>query len=264
MITKNEIGISIITVVYNSVKTIESTILSVINQTYKNLEYVVIDGASTDGTVNIIKKYEKNITHWKSEPDKGIYDAMNKGIAVSTGDYLYFLNSDDYLLDNFVIEEVARFLINNPRDIVYGSVMLVYGIYKIQKKYDYRFTKKNLVKALQPHHQATFMKRDVIIALNKFNPAYKTAADFDLFCKAFKNGYTHCFFDRIISVFNCGGAGSRDNTIWEISSIIKEYFGSFYSNKFFLVKFLYNKVKSIAAKTGVLNVYHRIKKLQLL
>ena len=89
--------ISVVTVSYNAVSTIEQTILSVINQTYPNIEYVIIDGESTDGTVDVIKKYADRITYWVSEPDKGIYDAMNKGMGISTGDFLIFIGGASLL-----------------------------------------------------------------------------------------------------------------------------------------------------------------------
>jgi glycosyltransferase involved in cell wall biosynthesis len=102
----NNTLISIITVVYNGVSTIEQTILSVINQTYKNIEYIIIDGSSTDGTVDIIKKYEKHLIYWVSEPDKGIYDAMNKGIRKATGEWLNFMNSGDIFSDISVLKNI--------------------------------------------------------------------------------------------------------------------------------------------------------------
>ena len=100
----NNFKISIVTVSFNAVKTIEQTILSVINQTYENIEYIIIDGGSTDGTIDIIKKYEDQISYWVSEKDKGIYDAMNKGIDIATGDYVYFIQSADVLNKNILNE----------------------------------------------------------------------------------------------------------------------------------------------------------------
>ena len=100
--------ISVVTVSYNAVSTIEQTILSVINQTYPNVEYIIIDGGSTDGTVDIIKKYADKIAYWVSEPDKGIYDAMNKGGLKTTGDFIQFLNAGDWLENEHVIEKIFK------------------------------------------------------------------------------------------------------------------------------------------------------------
>ena len=97
--------ISVVTVSYNAVLTIEQTILSVINQTYPNVEYIIIDGGSTDGTVDIIKKYADKIAYWVSEPDKGIYDAMNKRWLKATGDFIQFLNAGDWFENEHVIEK---------------------------------------------------------------------------------------------------------------------------------------------------------------
>ena len=112
--------ISIVTISYNIVSSIEKTILSVISQTYSNIEYIVIDGGSTDGTVDIIKKYSNKISYWVSERDKGIYDAMNKGIEAATGDWINFMNAGDLFFHNNVISEIIPFLDNNV-DIIYGD-----------------------------------------------------------------------------------------------------------------------------------------------
>ena len=116
----NDPLISIVTVSYNAVATIEQTILSVINQTYPNIEYIIIDGGSTDGTVDIIKKYTDQIAYWVSEPDKGIYDAMNKGIAVATGEWINFMNSGDTFCTNFTLQSVFSGFVNEY-DIIYGD-----------------------------------------------------------------------------------------------------------------------------------------------
>src|SRR5690606_4665890 len=105
-IQREKPALSVITVVYNNVKDIERTILSVINQTYKNIEYIIIDGVSTDGTLDIIHQYSEKISHIVSEPDKGIYDAMNKGLSVATGDYVLFMNSGDEIYAHDTVEKV--------------------------------------------------------------------------------------------------------------------------------------------------------------
>ena len=112
--------ISVVTVCYNSVDTIEETMLSVLNQTYSDVEYIIIDGGSTDGTVDIIKKYADRIAYWVSEPDNSIYDAMNKGIAVATGDYINFMNSGDSFASKDSISNVLT-NIKEDIDIVFGD-----------------------------------------------------------------------------------------------------------------------------------------------
>ena len=119
--------ISIVTVSYNAVLTIEQTILSVINQTYPNVEYIIIDGGSTDGTVDIIKKYEDKIAYWVSEPDKGIYDAMNKGVVVATGEWINFMNAGDIFTDGDVIDKLFhQNIIINRVGIVFGDTLVVF------------------------------------------------------------------------------------------------------------------------------------------
>ena len=116
--------ISVITVSYNAVTTIEQTILSVINQTYSNIEYIIIDGGSTDGTVDIIRKYADRIAYWVSEPDKGIYDAMNKGTKKANGEYIAFLNSDDwYELD--AVSIIAQFA-DGKNDLISGIIKIYF------------------------------------------------------------------------------------------------------------------------------------------
>ena len=113
--------VTIVTVSYNAVALIEKTMLSIINQSYSNIEYIVIDGDSTDGTVDIIKKYDARINHWISEKDSGIYDAMNKGIDLATGKWINFMNCGDYFYNNNVIDNFIAISLNNTFDIFYGD-----------------------------------------------------------------------------------------------------------------------------------------------
>ena len=117
--------VSIITVVYNNNKTISDAIESVINQSYKNIEYIVIDGGSTDGTVDVVKDYGSRIDKFISEPDNGIYDAMNKGVRLATGDVIGFINSDDLLNSEDCIECIVKRIVESDADIVYGDKVYV-------------------------------------------------------------------------------------------------------------------------------------------
>ena len=163
--------ISIITVVFNEKELIEQTILSVINQTYSNIEFIIIDGGSTDGTIDVINKYRKNIAYWKSEPDKGIYDAMNKGIDAAKGDWLYFLGAGDILL-NIIHKIVIQFTNNNT--VHYGNV------YKLDelKIYDGAFSAFKLaIKNIC--HQAIFYP-STVYKKYRYNDKYAIQADHDL------------------------------------------------------------------------------------
>jgi glycosyltransferase involved in cell wall biosynthesis len=121
MVTKPKL--SVITVVYNDKKNLEKTILSILGQDYGGIEFIIIDGNSTDGTIDTIKSYEEHIQNWKSEPDKGIYDAMNKGMELATGDYICFINAGDSFYNKSTVSKV--FTINEKADVYYGQTMIV-------------------------------------------------------------------------------------------------------------------------------------------
>ena len=175
--------ISIITVVYNAVATIEQTILSVVKQDYSNIEYIIVDGGSTDGTLDIIKKYEDKIEHWVSEPDYGIYDAMNKGLTYATGDYIYYLGADDCLLAPNSISQVVSFLQDNPEvDVLCASVMMVDTVYRIEKVYSSNFSEADVLSGYNTPHQGMFVRRE-ILQKHRFDTSYHIAADYKNFLK---------------------------------------------------------------------------------
>lgn len=171
--------ITVVTVVYNGAATLEQTIQSVVNQTYDNVEYIIIDGASSDGTLDIIKKYEDKIDYWQSEPDKGIYDAMNKGIGLATGEYIYILGCDDWLFSENTFSEVINYL-KQGYDVVSGKVYLVYknGYQKkINNNLNLSRNEDIALSNISAPHQGLFVRK---LAMEKypFDTKYKIAADF--------------------------------------------------------------------------------------
>lgn len=170
----NNPRISVITVCYNAAKTLENTILSVINQTYKNIEYIVVDGASTDGTIDLINKYCEKIACFFSEPDNGIYDAMNKGIKLASGDYVYFLNAGDVLFDADVLRTIAYYL--DGKSVYYGDAYTRDSLgdiqgFRIGPFSKYRLARTNIC------HQAIFYPTEWI-SKDLYNLKYRLLADY--------------------------------------------------------------------------------------
>lgn len=167
--------VSVVTVSFNAVHDIEKTILSVINQTYENIEYIIIDGGSTDGTVDIIKKYVDRITYWVSEPDRGIYDAMNKGIEKATGEWINFMNAGDCFANESVVTMVFSTSQHIGKKIIYGDMNLCMKEKKIFKQAkDCNFFLYNMPCSHQAVFVATSNKRELY-----FDTCYKYAADYN-------------------------------------------------------------------------------------
>lgn len=204
----NNIKISVVTVCYNAVNDIEETILSVINQTYDNIEYIIIDGGSTDGTVDKIKKYTDHISYWISEPDKGIYDAMNKGINIATGDYINFMNAGDCYNSNSVISEMLSHL--------YGFPTIVYGDTIFKKKSGYEKWEypplEDIAKNMVFCHQSTFINLDYH-KKHLFDTTYKLAGDYKILFDAYMNKEEFLYIPIVVSIYNCcnGGASTQDH-----------------------------------------------------
>ncbi|MFZ4105147.1 glycosyltransferase family 2 protein [Flavobacterium sp.] len=208
--------ISIITVVYNGSKTLEQTIQSVINQSYKNIEYIIIDGGSTDGTIAIIKKYEKDISHWTSEPDKGLYDAMNKGIALAKGELIGMINSDDWYELDAVKTIVDTYLKNPDKRIFHGDR---YDIDNEGNKRKYRFNKskfKFLYFSMTFNHPSMFIHSD-IYKVFKYNIEFKSIADYEFVLKVFLNNEDFfCYIPITYVNYRLDGISAQQSLIFEI------------------------------------------------
>lgn len=197
--------VSVVTVVYNNLMGIAKTIQSVCEQTYSNLEYIIVDGGSSDGTVDVINRYNARIDFFVSEPDRGIYDAMNKGISLATGDYVIFMNSGDYFTDQNVVTDVFE---KAPAgaELIYGDIIAEYG--NLSKLIQARPLNK-LKYGMVFSHQALFAKQ-AILNQNKFNLKYRIAADFNFVYQCFVSRYSFAYVAIPIAHISVGGLSDNN------------------------------------------------------
>lgn len=178
--------ISIITVCWNSAATIEKTIQSVASQTYSGIEYIIVDGKSKDETLDIIQRYPHVVTKWISEPDKGLYDAMNKGIQMATGDYIGIINADDTFYNETVIEEIAQFFKQYPVDANVANIVQHREDGKIVRKYtSANWKPENLAIGFMPPHPSIFFRRSLFGQYGYYEMGFKIAADYELIIRYF-------------------------------------------------------------------------------
>jgi len=252
--------ISIITVTLNAQDLIEDTITSVIGQTAKNYEYLIVDGGSDDGTTSVIEKYNKFIDYFCSEDDEGIYDAMNKGIEKSQGEYIFFLNAGDSFFDAQVIEDISLILKRDKPDILYGQVSCYDKEYQATQLRGGKLILDDLKKGEGVYHQSVFAKNDLIKHFGGFDIKYSLASDFDMLCKFFSSGKKDLYFHCPISNYLIGGASSDFRTLFaEKAKIIKKHFGTKYYVLFKVKKFFVLLVFNIFRVLGLLPVYYRLK-----
>jgi len=180
------IKVALITVCYNSAKTIEKTIQSVMQQTYSNIEYIIVDGGSTDNTLEIIRNYPNVVDKLTSEKDKGLYDAMNKGIRLSSSDYIGILNSDDTLYDNFTIENIVKFLSNGPVDACIGNIEQHNESGRIIRRYNSKNWKPEKLKfGFMPPHPSIFFRNHLFDKFGFYSLDFKIGADYELITRFF-------------------------------------------------------------------------------
>lgn len=228
--------ITVITVVFNGAAHLEATIHSVINQTYENIEYVIVDGGSTDGSVDIIKKYEDRIAYWVSEEDGGVYDAMNKGLNSATGAFVININTGDLLLDIPVAELSQAMLLNS--DIVSFNVEL--GNNNIfRPSVGFRSKLDNRL-----HHQGTFYSSKLT---DRYDVTYKVFSDFDLNQRLIKKNCKILLCDKVVSSHSEEGLSHNREHFGEVWKIIKKNHGIFYvlvAHVYFRLKGLWNRLKN--------------------
>ncbi len=231
---RHRLKISIITVSYNSERTIEDTIRSVLNQSYSNIEYILIDGASNDSTPEIINKYSSRISIFISEPDNGIYNAMNKGIALADGDIIGFLNSDDVYAHPDVVKNIVDSFLQNHVDSVYADLVYVDAgdtnkIIRYWKAKEYK--ENSFLNGWMPPHPTFYVKREVYMRLGGYNTRLKSAADYELMLRFLhKNRTSTHYLPEVLVKMRIGGmsnsnlrnrwrANREDRLAWELNGL---------------------------------------------
>src|SRR5215217_4956208 len=218
--------LSVITIVYNNVKDIERTMLSVLNQTYRNIEYIVIDGASKDGTAEHIGNYKDRLAHFVSEPDKGIYDAMNKGLALATGDYVLFMNSGDEIYEPETVADV--FATESAADIYYGETEMYdenwQSLGQRQHCAPEVFNWRSFRYGMSVSHQAIYIKRSLA---QPYDLSYKYSADIDWVIRAAKNASSIVNTHMYVAKYLVGGVSKKKHmaSLKERFRIFTKYYG---------------------------------------
>lgn len=221
---------SIITITYNASQWLERTILSVLSQSYSNIEYILIDGASTDGTVDIIRQYEAGVTFWSSEPDKGLYDAMNKGLQQATGDYVWFMNAGDTLYTADTVQRIVTSLkkkVSLP-DIIYGETAIVDADSKFlgmrRLKAPVKLSWKSFRMGMLVCHQSFISKREIAPL---YNTEYRLTADYDWCIQCLKRADKVHNTHLTLSSFLEEGVSSvnRKASLQERYAIMCSYYG---------------------------------------
>lgn len=223
--------ITIITAVYNGKHRIADAIESVIQQDYPDIEYIVVEGCSTDGTLNVINRYREKIAKIVSEPDKGLYDALNKGIELSTGDYIGFVHADDMLYDTHVISRVVEKINSTNCDIFYGD-----GIYldnndknKVVRNWvSGKYNKSKIAKGWLPLHPTMYIKREVYMKNGLYDISYKISGDTELLLRyLYNNNLSVAYLHKYIIKMRMGGLST---SVWQTKNKWSEDVRAYHKN----------------------------------
>lgn len=204
--------ISIITITYNSAKTVQRALASVQEQTYPDIEHIIVDGASTDGTREIIEAYaakHKNV-RWVSEKDNGIYDALNKGIGMATGDVIGFLHSDDKLYSPDSIGQIAAAFQTSETDVVYGDLQYCNGQRVVRRWKSNDFHSRALKYGWMPPHPTVYVRSKVYQEVGLYDDGFYISADYDMILRIFTAGYQTRYIPEVLVSMETGGASNRN------------------------------------------------------
>ena len=225
VVTEQEPSFSVIVAVYNNVQSLQRCIDSFVSQSYRNNELIIIDGQSTDGTVDIIRNNSTQIAYWESEADRGIYHAFNKGLAHATGEWIIFLGSDDYFWNGDVLNDVAQklVLINSSVRLVYGRVAIVSAkneVLQIVNK-SWEDSKYKFLQLCNINHQGVFHHSSIFQEIGLFDESFRVAGDYELLLRELKNNDAYFLDENIISYMQIGGTStSPENYI----KVYKEFY----------------------------------------
>ena len=216
--------ITIITITCNSAKSLPRTLESVLSQTYPDIEHVIVDGASTDGTKEIIEAYAKKHQNvrWKSEKDSGIYNALNKGIAMSTGDIIGFLHSDDVLYSPHSIEQIAAAFEDKRIDVVYGDLQYCHEGKIIRRWKSNDFHPYSLKYGWMPPHPTMYVRKEVYQQVGEYDEWFHISADYDMMLRIFQRGYHSQYIPEVLVRMETGGASNK-NTKARLSKTQEDY-----------------------------------------
>ena len=242
--------ISVATVVFNGAQYIEETLKSVVTQTYPNIEYLVIDGGSTDGTVDIIRKHQSSIDYWISEPDGGIYDAMNKAVSASKGEWIIFMNAGDSFSSESTVKEVFSKYPENA-DMIYGGHQIKYdnGYLRLHKPGKL----ESIWKGLPFSHQSLFTKT-ALMKRFPFNKENRLGADFEFIYKAYIKGCRITEVNLVVATTQARGVSDTERkqaikTLWRVSTSVSNRFGVHAYFAYLIIDCLFRRaVKSILPK----------------
>ena len=216
--------ISIITITFNSAKTLQRTLDSVQSQTYREIEHVIVDGASTDGTKNLIESYAKQHPNvrWVSEKDKGIYNALNKGISLATGDIIVFLHSDDVLFSCHSIEQIASAFSDPSIDVVYGDLQYCRDGKIVRRWKSNAFQPHSLKYGWMPPHPTMYVRKEVYQQVGEYDEWFHISADYDMILRIFSAGYKSHYLPEVLVSMEMGGASNK-NTKARLSKTQEDY-----------------------------------------